>query len=274
MNNGVNIPCVGFGTWEVEDGQVATDSVRQAISAGYRHIDTAMNYGNEESVGKGIRESGIDRKDLFITTKLWNTDHGYESTKKAFDVSMRKLGLDYLDLYLIHWPNPAMFRTEYQQKNAESWKAMEELYRAGKIRAIGVSNFLPHHLDALLKTAEVIPAVNQIRLFPGYTMDETVQYCRERNILLEAYSPLGRNTILKREALVAIAEKHGKSPAQVCLRWCLQHDYLPLPKSVTPSRIIENTDLFDFTLSEEEMKTLHTLDITGDEWFDPDLADF
>ena len=221
LSHGVGIPCVGFGTWQTPDGDVAVRSVAAAIEAGYRHIDTAQAYGNEESVGKGIRESGIDRKDLFITTKLWNSNHSYKLTMRTFEESMNKLGLDYLDLFLIHWPNPIAFRDHWQEANAESWKAMEELYEAGKIRAIGVSNFRPHHIEEILKTAKVAPMVNQIRLCPGDTQDETVAWCRDHGMVLEAYSPLGIGQIFEVPEMQKLAEKYQRSIAQVCIRWSL-----------------------------------------------------
>ena len=176
LSNGVEIPCIGFGTWQTPDGDVAREAVKSAIKAGYTHIDTAQAYGNEESVGQGIKESGVAREDLFITTKLWNMSHSYELCKRDFEESLKKLGLDYVDLYLIHWPNPITFRDHWQEANAETWKAMEELYKEGKIRAIGISNFRQHHIDELLKTAEIKPMVNQIRLCPGETQDELVEY--------------------------------------------------------------------------------------------------
>ncbi len=261
LSNGVGIPCIGFGTWQTPDGDVAVRSVAAAIEAGYRHIDTAQAYGNEESVGKGIRESGIDRKDLFVTTKLWNSNHSYKLTMRTFEESMNKLGLDYLDLFLIHWPNPISFRDHWQEANAESWKAMEELYEAGKIRAIGVSNFRPHHIEEILKTAKVAPMVNQIRLCPGDTQDETVNWCREHGMVLEAYSPLGIGQIFEVPEMQKLAEKYHRSIAQVCIRWSLQRGYLPLPKSVTPSRIQENLKVFDFELSDEDVQLI--VDLKG-----------
>ena len=257
--NGVSIPCIGYGTWQTPDGDTAVRAVADAIEAGYRHIDTAQAYGNEESVGRGIRESGIDRKELFVTTKLWNRNHSYDLTMRSFEESMNKLGLDYLDLFLIHWPNPISFRDHWQEANAESWKAMEELCKAGKIRAIGVSNFRPHHLEELLKTAKIAPAVNQIRLCPGETQDETVTWCRERGMVLEAYSPLGTGRIFEVPQMQRLAEKYGRSIAQICIRWSLQRGCLPLPKSVTPSRIRENLRVFDFELSEEDVQLIADL---------------
>lgn len=259
LPNDVEIPCLGFGTWQTPDGETAVQSVRCAIDAGYTHIDTAQAYGNEASVGKAIRLSGVPRKDLFIATKLWNQNHSYELTMRSFEESMDKLGLDYLDLFLIHWPNPIAFRDHWQQANAESWKAMEELVDAGRIRAIGVSNFLPHHLDELAKTARIAPQVNQIRLCPGDTQDETVAYCRERGMVIEAYSPLGTGRIFDVPEMQKLAQKYNRTIAQICVRWSLQRGYLPLPKSVTPSRIQENLKVFDFTLTKEDVQMIADL---------------
>lgn len=274
LYNGVEIPCIGFGTWQTPDGEVAVSSVRCAIEAGYRHIDTAQVYGNEESVGRGIRESGVSREELFITTKLWNTNHTYDLTMSTFEESMKKLGLDYLDLFLIHWPNPIGFRDCWQSANAESWKAMEELYKAGRIRAIGISNFRPHHIDELLKTAEIAPMVNQIRLCPGDTQDAVVDYCREHNMLLEAYSPLGVGRVFEVPEVQAMAEKYGRSIAQVCIRWSLERGYLPLPKSVTPSRIVDNLNVFDFELDDEDVTLLAGLTGCAGLESDPDKTGF
>ncbi|MDR2102203.1 MAG: aldo/keto reductase [Treponema sp.] len=259
LNNGVEIPCIGFGTWQTPDGDVAVSSVKEAIAAGYRHIDTAAIYGNEESVGRAVKQSGLPRRELFITSKLWNAHHGYENTRLAFEDTMKKLDTDYLDLYLIHWPNPVMFRDHWEEANAGSWKAFEEFYRAGRIRAIGVSNFRPHHIEALLKTATVAPQVNQIRLCPGDIQEEVTDYCRRHQILLEAYSPLGTGTIFEVPLLQELAEKYKKSIAQICIRWSLQMGFLPLPKSVTPGRIRENTQVFDFEISAEDVKAIAAL---------------
>jgi diketogulonate reductase-like aldo/keto reductase len=256
LSNGVKIPCVGFGTWQTPDGEVAVASVKAAIAAGYRHIDTAQGYGNEESVGKAVKESGVDRKELFITSKLTNSEHGYEKTLAAFEGTMKKLDLEYLDLFLIHWPNPLAFRGNWQEANAGTWKAFEELYKAGRTRAIGISNFHQRHIEPLLKTAAVPPQVNQIRLCPGDTQDEVVEYCRKQNILLEAYSPLGVGKIFEVPEMRELAEKYGKSIAQICIRWSLRMGFLPLPKSVTPERIKENTRVFDFELADEDVKLI------------------
>lgn len=259
LNNGTKIPIVGFGTWQTPDGDVAEKSVEEAIAAGYRHIDTAFAYQNEKSVGKGIKDSGVARDQLWVTSKLTGSDHSYENAKKAIDTSLNNLGLDYLDLYLIHWPNPVAFRDNWEQANAETWRAMEEAQKAGKIRAIGVSNFRPKHLDALLKTATVTPQVNQIFLNPSDLQPEVVAYNKAHNILSEAYSPLGTGKIFGVEELKTMSEKYGKTVAQVVLRWSLQHGFLPLPKSVHEERIVENTKLFDFAIDENDMKKIDGL---------------
>lgn len=274
LNNGTKIPIVGFGTWQIPDGQVAYDSVLAALKAGYRHIDTAAAYGNEESVGKAIADSGVAREDLFVTTKLWNADHGYDAAKKALDTSLAKLGLDYVDLYLIHWPNPAAMRDNWEQLNADTWRAMEEAYTARKARAIGVSNFRPKHLDALLKTAKVVPAVNQIFLNPSDMEDEVVAYNRKHDILSEAYSPLGTGKIFSIPELKTLADKYDKSVAQVVLRWSLQHGFLPLPKSVHADRIKQNTELFDFELSDDDMKVIDGFHGVAGLANDPDQVNF
>lgn len=274
LSNGVEIPCIGFGTWQTPDGDICVSSVLSAIEAGYRHIDTAQGYGNEESVGLAVKKSGIDRKELFITSKLTNSEHGYERTLAAFEETMKKLDMDYLDLYLIHWPNPIAFRDHWQEANAGTWKAFEELYKAGRIRAIGISNFRPHHIEELMKTATVAPMVNQIRLCPGETQDEVVDYCRSHNIQLEAYSPLGVGKIFEVPEMKALAEKYGKSIAQICIRWSLQRGYLPLPKSVTPSRIKENTQVFDFELEAADVQLIADLKGCVGYSSDPDTTTF
>jgi diketogulonate reductase-like aldo/keto reductase len=272
--NGVKIPCVGFGTWQAPDGETTVAAVKEALALGYRHIDTAAVYGNEESVGRAVKESGIPREAIFITSKLWNSDHGYEATLKAFEITMGKLGLDYLDLYLIHWPNPVKFRSNWQEANAGTWKAFEKLYKAQKIRSIGISNFRPHHIDALLKTAEISPMVNQIRLCPGEIQPEVVEYCKSHQILLEAYSPLGTGRIFDVPEMKAFADKYQKSIAKVCLRWSLQMGYLPLPKSVTASRIKENAAIFDFELSDTDVQIIAGLTGCCGLSSDPDATSF
>lgn len=273
LENGAEIPCIGFGTWKLPNDDSGVAAVRAALEAGYRHIDTAAIYGNEESVGIAVRESGIPRKELFLTSKLWNDVRGYDETLAAFNESLEKLQTDYLDLYLIHWPNPKAFRENWQQANAESWRAMEQLYAEGKIRAIGVSNFLPHHLDALLQGTTVKPQVNQIRLCPGETQQETVQWCRANGVFVEAYSPMGSGKIFGNKTMQKLAANYERSVAQLCIRWCLQNEFLPLPKSVTPERILENLGVFDFTISEKDMQTIAELKGSCGEGKDPDNID-
>ena len=272
LSNGVKIPCVGFGTYRIPNGEVAENAVKNAIEIGYRHIDTAAGYKNEESVGKAIKLSGVKREDIFVTSKLHNLSHGYEKTMEGFEMTMKNLEMDYLDLYLIHWPNPESFRDSWKEANAGSWKAFEEFYKAGRIRAIGISNFLPHHIDALMETAKISPMVNQIRLCPGNIQAETVKFCRERNILLEAYSPLATGRVFESKELEEIGKKYNKSVAQICVRWSIQMEFLPLPKTSTPSRMVENADIFNFNLSEEEVKLLS--DMTGEfgSFTDPDTT--
>ena len=274
LSNGVKIPSVGFGTWQIEDGAAAVAAVLQAIALGYRHIDTAAVYGNEASVGEAVKQSGVPREELFITSKLWNADHGYKQTLAAFDSTMRKLDMEYLDLYLIHWPNPAMFRSHWQEANAGSWKAFEELYRAGRIRSIGISNFRTHHIKALLETAEITPMVNQIRLCPGDTQEETVAFSRKHQMLLEAYSPLGVGEIFRVPEMKQLAEKYNKSIAQIALRWSLQRGYLPLPKSMHSSRMEENLHVFDFELTQADMALINSLKGVAGLAQDPDTATF
>lgn len=253
LNNGVEMPQLGFGVWQVPDAEAET-AVATALEAGYRSIDTAAAYGNEEGTGRAIARSGVPREDLFVTTKLWNSDQGYEATLRAFDASVSKLGLDYVDLYLIHWPTPE--RGLY----VDTYKAFEKLHADGRIRAIGVSNFLPEHLEHLIAETSVIPAVNQIELHPHLQQHTAREYHAERGITTEAWSPLGSGKgILEIPAIVAIAQKHGRTPAQVVLRWHIQLGNVVIPKSVTPSRIEENIDVFGFSLDSEDLAAISAL---------------
>lgn len=269
LKNGVKIPCLGLGTYQT-DGETTIAAIRFALERGYRLIDTAAAYGNEASVGRAIRESGRKREDVFITSKLRNACHGYRATKEAFAQTLSRLGTEYLDLYLIHWPNPLQFRSVGKKATADTWKAFEELYRAGRIRAIGVSNFLPHHMGMLMETAAIEPMVNQLKLCPGITQTEAVQYCQSRGILVEAYSPFGTGSIFTVPEMRAMAEKYGKSVGQICLRWSLQMGFLPLPKSGNPARISENAEIFDFTLSQEDVAEIAALRGCCGEAPDPD----
>nr|WP_203697043.1 aldo/keto reductase [Streptomyces rubrogriseus] len=259
------MPQLGFGVWQVPDDEAQT-AVALALEAGYRSIDTAAIYGNEEGTGRAIAASGLAREDLFVTTKLWNSDQGYDSTLRAFDTSMAKLGLEYLDLYLIHWPMPA------REKYVDTYKAFEKLLADGRVRAIGVSNFLPEHLERLTAETSVIPAVNQIELHPHLQQHAAREAHAEQGIATEAWSPLGSGKgILDIPAIVAIAQKHGRTPAQVVLRWHLQLGNVVIPKSVTPSRIKENLDVFGFTLDTEDLAAISALN--EDRRLGPDPAD-
>ncbi|WP_030418814.1 aldo/keto reductase [Streptomyces sp. SCSIO 75703] len=254
LNNGVEMPQLGFGVWQVPDDE-AERAVATALQAGYRSIDTAAVYGNEEGTGRAVAASGIAREDLFVTTKLWNSDQGYDSTLRAFDSSLEKLGLDYVDLYLIHWPVPALGRY------VDTYKAFEKLHADGRVRAIGVSNFLPEHLERLTGETSVVPAVNQIELHPQLQQGAARAFHEERGIATEAWSPLGSGKgLLEVPAIVAIARKHGRTPAQVVLRWHLQVGNVVIPKSVTPSRIAENIAVFDFALDAEDLAAVSALD--------------
>jgi diketogulonate reductase-like aldo/keto reductase len=244
-----------------------------AIKKGYRHIDAAAIYGNEISVGRGIRESGIERSALFVTSKVWNNERGYQKTLNAFAKTLADLQLDYLDLYLIHWPAYSSRFSNWEELNLETWRAITDLHKSGRIRAIGVSNFLPHHLAALMGT-EVPPMVNQIEFHPGQMQHETVEFCRRNAILVEAWSPLGSGRLLANPLLSSIAAKYNKSVAQLCVRWCLQHEVLPLPKSVTPARIAENADVFDFSIAEDDMAAIDNMTHVGGSGLHPDHVDF
>ena len=262
LNDGNTIPIVGFGTYKATE-QEGIISVQNALAHGYRLIDSAAVYDNEEAVGKGIKASDISREDIVVTTKLWRENLGYEQTKVAFEQSLKKLDLDYIDLYLIHWPANARNYDNWQKTNADSWRAMEELQSEGKIKSIGVSNFWEEHLQALFETAKVIPAVNQIEFHPGYWQPELTRFCQEHDIIVESWSPLARGKVFGNELLQTIAKKHGKSMPQVCLRWITQHDVVVIPKSTTPERIQENIDLFDFELSEDEIRQIDALPEMG-----------
>lgn len=260
LANGNKIPCLGFGTWQSQDGDEAYQAVKAALKNGYRHIDTASAYGNEESVGRAVndflKESGVKREELFITTKLWNGDHGYQATEKAISLSLKKLGLDYLDLYLIHWPNPIKFRDCWAEKNAESWQAMEEAYNSGKIKALGLSNFYQRHYDELIKTAKIKPMVNQIKICPGQSQSQLVDFSKEMGMVVEGYSPLGTGGIFSSTQMQEIAKKYNRTIAQICIRWSLQLGCLPLPKSVKEERIIENSKVFDFELDSSDVEKI------------------
>ncbi|WP_371925845.1 aldo/keto reductase [Halobacillus sp. A5] len=262
LSNGVDIPQLGLGVYKVNSGEEVYQTVQSALDIGYRHIDTASFYGNEAGVGQAVNDSGIKRDELFITTKIWNDEHGYEKAIDAFHRSLEQLGMEYVDLYLIHWPVPGRFK--------ETWKAMEKLYKEGRVRAIGVSNFLEHHLDDLLDVAEIFPMVNQVEFHPQLYLKDLHRYCSDRNIQLEAWSPLARARYLDHPVLKKIGEKYGKSTAQIILRWDLQHGIVTIPKSTHTGRQQENADIFNFTLSEQEMRLINKLNRNRRVGSDPD----
>lgn len=270
LHNGVNMPWFGLGVFKVEEGTEVVEAVKTAIKNGYRSIDTAAIYQNEEGVGEGIRiglkEAGISREDLFVTSKVWNADFGYDSTIEAYETSLKKLGLDYLDLYLIHWP--------VEGKYKDTWKALEYLYENGRVKAIGVSNFHIHHLKDILKDAKIIPMVNQVEFHPKLIQTELLSFCKEHQIQMEAWSPLMQGQLLEDSTLKEIADAHGKSVAQIILRWDLQNGVITIPKSIKEHRIIENSSIFDFELTPEDMSKINALNENKRVGPDPDNFDF
>lgn len=253
LNNGVQMPWFGLGVYKTPPGEVVESSVRAAIENGYRHIDTAKLYDNEEGVGKAIRESGVKREEIFVTTKLWNDDQGYDNALRAFDASLKRLGMDYVDLYLIHWPG------QDEKRTRETWKAFEEIYKDGRARAIGVSNFNIPHLEGILKDCKFVPTVNQVECHPRLNQAQLRAFCQDKGIQLEAWAPLMRGQVLDDPTITQIAADHDKTPAQVILRWHLDHGVVTIPKSVHTHRIQENADVFDFALTADEMATIDAL---------------
>jgi diketogulonate reductase-like aldo/keto reductase len=261
LNNGVLMPQLGLGVFKTQEGEEVRNAVRWAIEAGYRHIDTASLYENEQGVGEAIRESGVPREEIFVTTKVWNTEQGYDQTLKAFDASLKRLGSDYVDLYLVHWPG--------RDKYIETYKALEKLLADGYVRAIGVSNFKEHHLEKLMAETNVVPVVNQVECHPRLQQTALLEYCTSKGIVLEAWAPLMKGD-LDRPVLVRIAEKYGKTPAQVVLRWNVQRGVIVIPKSVRKERIESNADIFDFELTAEEMAEIAAMDENFRYGKDPD----
>ncbi|PGZ92235.1 aldo/keto reductase [Bacillus sp. AFS029533] len=251
LHNGVKMPRLGLGVFKVSEGEEVVESVKAAIRNGYISIDTAAIYKNEEGVGQAIKESGIAREELFVTSKVWNSDQGYETTLQAFETSLNLLGLDYLDLYLIHWPGVDKYK--------DTWKALEKLYKDGRVRAIDVSNFQIHHLQDLMSDCEIKPMVNQVEFHPHLTQKELLAFCKNEGIQMEAWSPLKQGQLLEEPVLTKIAQKYNKSVAQVILRWDLQHDVVTIPKSIKEHRIVENANIFDFELTQEDMENIDSL---------------
>lgn len=270
LNNGVTMPQFGLGVWQAKDGQEVESAVTTALSCGYRLIDTAAVYGNEQGVGRAIAASNVPREELFITTKVWNADQGYEQTLAAFEKSAQRLGLDYIDLYLIHWPVPV------KDAYIDTWRALEKLYVDGKVRAIGVSNFTPDYLDRVINESIVVPVVNQIELHPHFTQEELRAYCKKRNVAVESYSPLGGagSDLLNEPILKTIGDQYNKSAAQVVLRWHIQNGLIVIPKSVTPNRIKQNINIFDFTLSDSDMLSINALNTNTRVGSNPETANF
>lgn len=273
LNNGMQIPCIGFGTYKAAEGNDVT-ILKTAIEAGYRYFDTASFYFTEEALGQAIRESGIPREEFFIVSKMWKSEMGYENAKQALNNTLERLQMDYIDIYLIHWPRSSA-EADWKKETVETWKAMEELHDAGKIRALGLSNFLPHHLENILQNCRIKPVVNQLELHPGYMQLEAVRYCKEHNIYLQAWSPLGRLRVMENTLLAELAEKYNVSKAQICLRFLHQQDIILIPKSSSYERMVENADIFGFEITQVDMYRLLTMPQCGwsGEHPDPELAE-
>ena len=270
LSNGVRIPCVGYGTYKAADGN-GSAVIRMALEAGYRYFDTASFYQTETYVAQALRDSGVSRSEVFLASKMWKDEMGYAQTKAAFQRTLERLETDYLDLYLIHWPRPDAGYGDWKQLDMDTWRAMEELYEAGKIRAIGLSNFLPQHVENLLQNGKIAPMVNQIEFHPGHTQEATVRYCQAHGIQVQAWSPMGRTRVLKDPLVQELAQNHGVSAAQICLRYAVQRQIIPLPKASSMERMKQNQDLFSFELTQEEMFRLDTMPPTGWSGQHPDL---
>ena len=266
LSNGINIPEIGFGTSLIE-GEQCVDVIRQALKNGYRHIDTASAYKNEQEIGRAIKESNIQRKELFITSKVWKDSMGYDNTIESFYNSLERLQLDYIDLYLIHWP-----RNNDKQLNVDTWKALETLYKENKVKSIGVSNFLKHHLEIILNNCEIVPMVDQLEFHPGLMRNETLEFCKENNIIVEAWAPLGKGKMLENETLTNIAKKYNKSVAQICIKWCIQNNVIPLPKTTNENRMIENLESSNFLISDEDMKKINKMKFFAGSTMDPNKS--
>lgn len=262
LSNGIRIPCIAFGTYKAaQEDNVKT--IQLAIEAGYRYFDTASFYDTERVLGEAIKQSGIPREEFFVVSKVWKTEMGYANTKRAFKQSLECLQMEYLDGYLIHWPKPYPEAEDWKELDRETWRAMEELYLEGKIRTIGLSNFLPQHIEPLLQKCQIQPMMNQLEIHPGYSKTAAVQYCKEKGMILQAWSPIGRGRVLQDELIVELAKKYGVTPARICLRYLVQNGIIPLPKSSSLERMKENQNVFSFALSKEDMYRLETMPQTG-----------
>lgn len=270
LSNGNSIPYIGLGTWQLTDRQLLSELIGAAYEKGYRLIDTAAAYSNEIAISKAISENGINREDLFISDKVWNTSRGYDAVRKACQTSLKKLKTDYLDMYLIHWPASMKLYSDWRKINADTWRGMESLYEDGIVRNIGVCNFKIHHLEELKKSANIMPVIDQVELHPGMNQNELIEYCSREKIALEASSPLGNGQILGNDVLREISEKKAVSPAQIALRWEYQKDLITIPKTSDISRLGSNIDIFDFSLSDEEMKMIDGIPYCGGIGLDPD----
>ena len=263
LNNNLEIPCVAFGTWKFPNNDETKEIISDAIKSGYRYIDTANAYGNEEFIGKGIRKSNISRENIIIGVKLWNDDRGYENIIKACKETIKRLDCSYLDIYLVHWPASKAVHENWEEINNETWKAMEQLYKLGLVKAIGVCNFKVNQLEALIKDCEIKPMINQIEFHPGFMQREIIEYCNANDILVEAWSPLGSGKMLKKEELKIIAAKYQKDVAQICIKWCLQNGVLPIPKSKKLDNMKSNLDVFNFEITKEDMEYINNLPYLG-----------
>lgn len=270
LSNHITMPQIGLGTWQINDKEIMRELIDNAYQSGYRLIDTAAAYSNEMAIGQAVASLSIERRELFISDKVWNTYRGYDNVRKACEKSLKKLKTDYLDLYLIHWPASPKLHKDWKEINADTWRGMESLYQDGAVRAIGVCNFKAHHLAELKKTAKIMPMVNQMEFHPGMMQEDTVSFCKEQGIAIEASSPLGNGQILENEMLRGIAEKKKKTTAQICLRWALQKDIVVIPKTVKQNRLLENINIFDFELDKQEEEMIDKIPYCGGIGIDSD----